>query len=159
MHKRLTCAHKLWTSYKNILQDFTASVVKAVCAQISSHWRTHLSLLLYFLLLISRPRSRRSSSSSALRIHIWQYSAKTFKNFIFTFWGLFCLFHTTVNPDTHPLSLASMSLMISSRWLTKDTSSWRSSCSLCCWADDFCQSAEQTATFFIMVHVIMYTVQ
>lgn len=30
------------------------------------------------------------------------------------------------------LSLASMSLMISSRWFTKDTSSWRSSCSLCC---------------------------
>ncbi|TNN64253.1 hypothetical protein EYF80_025504 [Liparis tanakae] len=37
-----------------------------------------------------------------------------------------------------------MSLMISSRWLTKDTSSWRSSCSLCCCVDDFCQSAAET---------------
>lgn len=35
--------------------------------------------------------------------------------------------------------------MISSRWLTRDTSSWRSSCSLCCWVDDFCQSAGQTS--------------
>lgn len=38
-----------------------------------------------------------------------------------------------------------MSRMISSRWLTRDTSSWRSSCSLCCWVDDFCQSAGQTS--------------
>lgn len=33
---------------------------------------------------------------------------------------------------THPLSLASMSRTISSRWSTRETSSWRSSCSLCC---------------------------
>jgi len=35
--------------------------------------------------------------------------------------------------------------MISSRWLTNDTSSWRSSCSLCCWVEDFCQSVKQSA--------------
>lgn len=37
-----------------------------------------------------------------------------------------------------------MSLMISSRWLTRDTSSWRSSCSLCWWLQDFCQSADNS---------------
>lgn len=58
--------------------------------------------------------------------------------------------------DTHPLSLASMSRMISSRWLTRDTSSWRSSCSLCCWVDDFCQSAGKTAQRDVMVHITTY---
>jgi len=70
---------------------------------------------------------------------------------------LFCLVHTTLHLlHTHPLSLASMSLMISSRWLTKDTSSWRSSCSLCCCVDDFCQSAAETRGY-IVIHLYWMT--
>lgn len=55
-----------------------------------SHCRTHLSLLLYFLLLISRPRSRRSSSSSALHIqtHITIQSIRLLR----IFGGSLCLF-------------------------------------------------------------------
>lgn len=53
---------------KVLFWDFVVSVLKAVCAcPHSSHCNTHFSLLLYFLLLISRPRSRRSSSSKALQ--------------------------------------------------------------------------------------------
>lgn len=51
-----------------------------------------------------------------------------------------CWAQGSVPADAYPLSLASMSRMISSRWLTRETSSWRSSCSLCCWVADFCQS-------------------
>lgn len=95
----------------------------------AAHCRTHLSLLLCFCLLISRPRSRRASSSSALQTQLAASDNSA---------SLPC--DGSAPADAHPLSLASMSRMISSRWLTRDTSSWRSSCSLCCWLDDFCQS-------------------
>lgn len=95
----------------------------------AAHCRTHLSLLLCFCLLISRPRSRRASSSSALQTQLAASDNSTSPSR-----------DGSAPADAHPLSLASMSRMISSRWLTRDTSSWRSSCSLCCWLDDFCQS-------------------
>lgn len=169
LHYKLTSSGSVFALTYSRSHPPAARLYTGDSRHLLAHCIKHLSFccLAYFLLRCSRPRSRRSSSSRALEntgelggkgcLILWLshrfYNYWIFENPVPPFFNfhdsdisfecLKCDFNHSEVRVPHPLSLASMWWTSSSLWLTSDTSSWRSRCSLCLWAWDFCHSAPQ----------------
>lgn len=99
---------------------------------------------------------RRHLLVTYVSISLWNDFYHVSVLYVYTCRLIYHQYHFSLEPETdtdciipsqhrvsHPLSLASILWTSSSLWLTSETSSWSSSCSLCLWAGVFCHSAPQ----------------